>query len=88
MTMLQAEAQHRGHAIVEQVIADLKNGPLARLPSGVVRRQQRLMGLSEATSDLEGSGACSGRQVSTHAAWTLSPKVRSCPCRSWEGRYR
>jgi hypothetical protein len=34
MTMLQAEAQHRGHAIIEQVIVDLKNGPLAHLPSG------------------------------------------------------
>ena len=34
MTMLQAESQHRGHAIVEQVHADLKNGPLASLPSG------------------------------------------------------
>jgi hypothetical protein len=34
VTMLQAEACHRGHAIVEQVIADLKNGPLAHLPSG------------------------------------------------------
>ena len=34
MTMLQAESQHRGHAIVEQVHADLKNGPLAHLPSG------------------------------------------------------
>ncbi len=34
MTMLQAETQHRGHAITEQVIADLKNGPLAHLPSG------------------------------------------------------
>jgi hypothetical protein len=33
--MLQAEAHHRDHAIVEQVIADLKNGPLAHLPSGV-----------------------------------------------------
>lgn len=32
--MLAAEAAHRGHAIVEQVIADLKNGPLAHLPSG------------------------------------------------------
>jgi hypothetical protein len=31
---LQAESQHRGHAIVEQVHADLKNGPLAALPSG------------------------------------------------------
>ncbi len=32
--MLAAEAAHRGHAIVEQVIADLKSGPLAHLPSG------------------------------------------------------
>ena len=34
MTMLVAESQHRGHAIVEQVHADLNNGPLAHLPSG------------------------------------------------------
>jgi hypothetical protein len=32
--MLEAEADHRRHAIVEQVIADPKNGPLAHLPSG------------------------------------------------------
>jgi hypothetical protein len=31
---LQAEADHRRHAIIEQVIADLKHGPLAHLPSG------------------------------------------------------
>ncbi|CCG02042.1 transposase [Blastococcus saxobsidens DD2] len=31
---LEAEATHRRHAIVEQVIADVKNGPLAHLPSG------------------------------------------------------
>jgi hypothetical protein len=34
-SMLAAEATHRDHAIVEQVIAELKNGPLAHLPSGV-----------------------------------------------------
>ena len=34
LPMLQAEKPHRAHAIVEQVIADLKNGPLAHLPSG------------------------------------------------------
>jgi hypothetical protein len=32
--MLHAEATHRDHAIIEQVIAELKNGPLAHLPSG------------------------------------------------------
>jgi hypothetical protein len=33
-TLVQAEAQHRGHAIIEQVNADLIAGPLAHLPSG------------------------------------------------------
>ena len=33
LTMLQAEKSHRAHAIVEQVIADLKAGALAHLPS-------------------------------------------------------
>jgi hypothetical protein len=32
--LLQAEEQHRGHAIVEQVFAGLNDGPLAHLPSG------------------------------------------------------
>ncbi len=34
LTLREAETSHRGHAIVEQVIANLKNGPLAHLPSG------------------------------------------------------
>jgi len=34
LAMLEAEKAHRAHAIVEQVIADLENGPLAHLPSG------------------------------------------------------
>jgi DDE family transposase len=34
LPMLDAEADHRRHAIIEQVIADLKTGPLAHLPSG------------------------------------------------------
>lgn len=35
LAMLAAEACHHDHAIVEQIIADLKAGPLAHLPSGV-----------------------------------------------------
>ena len=33
LPMLEAESAHRAHAIIEQVIDDLKNGPLAHLPS-------------------------------------------------------
>jgi hypothetical protein len=32
--LIQAEGQHRGHAVVEQVFADVTDGPLAHLPSG------------------------------------------------------
>src|ERR1700712_909607 len=34
LPILITEADHRRHAIIEQVIADLKSGPLAHLPSG------------------------------------------------------
>jgi hypothetical protein len=33
-TLLQAEEQHRDHAIIEQLLADWADGPLAHLPSG------------------------------------------------------
>jgi hypothetical protein len=32
--LVQAEGQHRGHAVVEQAFADVTSGPLAHLPSG------------------------------------------------------
>jgi len=34
LSMVEADQRHRDHAIVEQVIAELKDGPLAHLPSG------------------------------------------------------
>jgi len=34
LSAVEADAYHRGHAIIEQVIAELKAGPLAHLPSG------------------------------------------------------
>ena len=34
LTTVEADQRHRDHAIVEQVIAELKDGPLAHLPSG------------------------------------------------------
>ncbi len=33
LELLQAESYHRAHAVIEQVIADLKSGPIAHLPS-------------------------------------------------------
>ena len=39
LTMLQAETDHRDHAIIEQAIADLKNSALAHLPSVILSRR-------------------------------------------------
>ena len=33
--LVMAEGQHRGHAVVEQIFADVTSGPLAHMPSGV-----------------------------------------------------
>ena len=42
--MLAAEADHRRHAIIEQVIADLKNGPLDAPALGFLRGELRVAG--------------------------------------------
>lgn len=34
LSTIEADERHRDHAVVEQVIAELKDGPLAHLPSG------------------------------------------------------
>lgn len=34
LSLVEADERHRDHAVIEQVIAELKDGPLAHLPSG------------------------------------------------------
>ncbi|HEX5877338.1 MAG TPA: hypothetical protein VF468_03295 [Actinomycetota bacterium] len=34
LVVVQADQHHRDHAVIEQVIAELEDGPLAHLPSG------------------------------------------------------
>ena len=60
MTLLQAETDHRQHAIIEQVIADLKSGALAHLPSGTFAANAAWLVLAALAFNL------------THAAGTLA----------------
>jgi hypothetical protein len=60
MTLLQAETDHRQHAIIEQVIADLKSGALAHLPSGSFAANSAWLVLAAIAFNL------------THAAGTLA----------------
>ena len=50
--MIQAEAQHRDHAIIEQVFADWNDGPLAHLPSGHFPANAAWLALAAITANL------------------------------------
>jgi Transposase DDE domain group 1 len=70
-TLVQAESQHRGHAIIEQVNADLIAGPLAHLPSGRFPANDAWLtcaaiahNLTRAAGHLAGSGYATARPAS------------------------
>ena len=56
--MIQAEAQHRDHAIVEQVFADLVSGPLAHLPSGHFPANAAWLALAATCHNLTRAAGC------------------------------
>jgi hypothetical protein len=78
--MLVAEATHRDHAIVEQVIAELKNGPLAHLPSGVFTANAAWLAcavmafnLTRAAAALAGAGHARTRTATVRAQLIHTP---------------
>ena len=75
MTMVQAESQHRGHAIIEQVHANLKNGPLAHLPSGSFAANSAWLVLAAVAFNLTRAVGALASQV--HAKATPPPSARS-----------
>ena len=65
--LVQAEGQHRDHAVVEQVFADVTSGPLAHMPS-VISAALRLSlmcatGLLSAVSLVEDVVICSSNHA-------------------------
>jgi len=58
LTMVQAEKAHRGHAIIEQVHADLKNGPLAHLPSGSFQANSAWLVIAAIAFNLTRAAGC------------------------------
>jgi hypothetical protein len=56
--LIQAESQHRDHAIIEQVFADLYAGPLAHLPSGVFTANAAWLTLAAITHNLTRAVGC------------------------------
>jgi len=56
--LIQAEGHHRDHAIVEQVFADLFDGPLAHLPSGIFAANAAWLTLAALTHNLTRAAGC------------------------------
>jgi Transposase DDE domain group 1 len=50
--LAQAEGQHRDHAVVEQVFADITSGPLAHMPSGVFAANAAWLSIAAMTHNL------------------------------------
>src|SRR6266487_1582528 len=72
--MIQAEAQHRDHAIVEQVFADLVSGPLAHLPSAHFPANAAWLALAAICHNLTRAAGC--------LAGAFGAKARSATIRS------
>jgi hypothetical protein len=70
--LVQAEEQHRGHAVIEQVIADLSDGPLAHLPSGKFTANAAWLAIAAIAHNLvRAAGTLAGRRHARARAATI-----------------
>ena len=81
-----ADKIHRGHAIIEQVHADLKDSALAHLPSGKFNANAAWLVLAVTTpwnSPIRSSSLSMSMEFSTSAV--ANPRPGSPPPRTWSG---
>ena len=79
---LQAERQHRHHAVIEQVIANGKAGPLAHLPSGKFNANAAWLTLWAMTYNLlRAAGALAGASHAKATTATIRTHLIHVPAR-------
>ena len=82
LPMLQAESMHRGHAIIEQLIAELKAGPLAHLPSGRFPANAAWLALAAVSYNLlRGLGVLASDRHAAARTTTLRDQLINLPAR-------
>jgi Transposase DDE domain group 1 len=80
--LVQAEDQHRGHAIVEQVFADLNDGPLAHMPSGRFNANAAWLAIAAmAFNLLRAAGALASRTLARARSTTIRRDLVSIAAR-------
>ncbi len=87
--MLTAEATHRDHAIIEQVIAELKNGPLAHLPSGSFAANSAWLVCAAISHNLtRAAGVLAGGRHARERTATLRTRLIATPARVAHSAHR
>lgn len=80
--LVEAESTHRGHAIIEQVIADLKNSALAHLPSGrFAANAAWLVAAAIAFNLTRTLGVLAGGQLTRATTATIRARIINLPAR-------
>jgi Transposase DDE domain group 1 len=88
-SMLAAEATHRDHAIVEQVIAELKNGPLAHLPSGIFTANAAWLACAAIAHNLtRAAGTLAGGRHRRARNATIRTQLINTPARAAHSAHR
>ena len=78
-----AEGEHRDHAIVEQVFADLYDGPLAHLPSGKFNANAAWLSIAAMAHNLlRAAGALASRALAKARGATLRRDLVAVPART------
>nr|WP_277626639.1 IS1380 family transposase [Arsenicicoccus piscis] len=82
LTVVDADATHRDHAIVEQVIAELKDGPLAHAPSGKCHANAAWLALARLAFKLLRAAGAAASARHAKARWaTLRTHLVAVPAR-------
>jgi hypothetical protein len=82
LSTVAADQTHRGHAIIEQVIAELKNGPLAHAPSGKFTANAAWLALACIAFNLLRAAGAAASPRHAKARWaTLRTHLIAVPAR-------
>lgn len=83
LSTIDADTYHRGHAIIEQVIAELKDGPLAHLPSGKYTANAAWLAHAVIAYNLARAAGVLASKRHAHARWaTLRTHLINIPART------
>ena len=86
--LVQAEGQHRGHAVVEQVFAAVTSGPMTHMPSGMFAANAAWLSIAAMAQNLlRAAGTLASLPLAKARAATIRRDLIAVAARrAWHGR--